>query len=256
MITQGEYNYLESGGSGETILLLHGLFGGLSNFGAQIDYFQHKYNVVAPLLPMFALPLRKVSIVGLVDHLIKFIEHKGYERVHLMGNSLGGHVAILYALEQSDRVASITLTGSSGLFESAFGNSFPPRSNRDFIRKRVEQTLFSPEIVTEEMVDEVYDTVNDRNKGIRIIMTAKSAVRNNLANKLDKITVPTLLIWGNQDTITPPFVAEQFHELIPHSELHFLDECGHAPMMELPDRFNAIMGDFLARASESPGRHR
>ncbi len=249
MKKEGKFDYLETGGSGEPLLLLHGLFGGLSNFGAQIDAFSDKFNVVVPTLPIFGLPLRKVSLAGLVDHLADFVDHKGYSTVNLMGNSLGGHVGILYAIDHPDRIASIILTGSSGLFESAMGNSFPPRGNYDFIKKKVESTFYNPATSSQELVDEVYDTVNDRTKGIRIVMTAKSAVRHNLAHKLDKITAPTLLVWGNQDTITPPFVGEQFHKLIADSELHFIDECAHAPMMEQPEQFNHIMGNFLERVT-------
>ena len=250
MKKEGKFDYLETGGSGEPLVLLHGLFGGLSNFGAQIKEFSGRYNIVIPTLPIFSLPLRKVSLAGLVNHLADFIDHKNFGRVHLMGNSLGGHVGILYAIDHPERIASIILTGSSGLFESAMGNSFPPRNNYEFIKKKTESTFYDPATSSKELVDEVYNTVNDRNKGIRIVMTAKSAVRHNLAHKLDAVTAPTLLVWGKQDTITPPFVGEQFHELITNSELHFIDKCAHAPMMERPKEFNQIMDSFLQRVGE------
>ena len=250
LIQDGKFEYLETGGSGETIVLLHGLFGGLSNFGEQIEFFRDRYNVVLPTLPIFTLPLRKVSLAGLVDYLADFIEYKGYGRVHLMGNSLGGHVSILYALAHPDKIATITLSGSSGLFESAMGNTLPPRKNYEFIKQKTESTFYDPAVSSKELVDEVFATVNDRNRGLRIIMTAKSAVRHNLAHKLDQIKAPTLLIWGNQDTITPPFVGEQFNELIADSELHFIDKCAHAPMMERPEEFNAIWDDWLQRVAE------
>lgn len=249
MKQEGKFEYLETGGPGEPLMLLHGLFGGLSNFGEQITYFRKRYNVILPTLPMFSLPLRKVSLAGLVDHLIEFIEHKKYRNIHLMGNSLGGHVAILYALEKPERVATITLTGSSGLFESAMGNSLPPRKNYEFMKKKTESTFYDPKVASKELIDEVFATVNDRNKGLRIIMTAKSAVRNNLEHKLHQIKAPALLIWGKQDTITPPFVGEQFNELLSDSELHFIDKCAHAPMMERPEEFNQILGSWLERVS-------
>lgn len=102
------------------------------------------------------------------------------------------------------------------------------------ILKENRSYLYDPTVATKELVDEVYGIVNDRGKGIRIIATAKSAVRHNLENQLHNITAPTCLIWGNNDTITPPFVAEKFNELIKNSELHF-DKCGHSPMMEIPE---------------------
>ena len=242
---KGKFEWAETDGDGPPLVLLHGLFGGLSNFGAQVEHFGERYHILIPTLPIMSLPLRKVSLAGLVDHVADFFDFQQLPPAHLMGNSLGGHVAILFALDHPQRVASITLTGSSGLFESAMGNSFPPRGNYEFIKQKTESTFYDPATSSKALVDEVYDTVNDRNKGIRIVMTAKSAVRHNLAHKLDGITAPTLLVWGKQDTITPPFVGEQFHDLIADSELHFIDKCAHAPMMEQPEEFNAILEQFL-----------
>jgi pimeloyl-ACP methyl ester carboxylesterase len=191
------------------------------------------------------MPIFEVSVMGLVDFVNKFVHYKGFDKVHLLGNSLGGHIALLYALGSPDRIASITLTGSSGLFESAFGTAFPKRGDYDYIKNKTAETFYNPAVASKELVDEVFGIVNDRNKAIRVVATAKSAVRHNLGDKLHKIKAPTLLIWGKQDNVTPPFVGEKFHELISDSRLHFLDECGHAPMMEKPEEFNEILDAFL-----------
>ena len=242
--------YIESGTQGETLLLLHGLFGALSNFQGIINHFSSNYNVVVPLLPIYEMPILQVSVMGLVDFTSKFVDYKGYGKVHLLGNSLGGHVALLYALAHPERIASITLTGSSGLFESAFGTAFPKRGDYEYIKNKTAETFYNPSVASKELVDEVFDIVNDRNKAIRVVATAKSAVRHNLGDKLHKIKAPTLLIWGKQDTVTPPFVGEKFHELIGGSQLFFIDQCGHAPMMEKPEDFNAILDGFLKDVSE------
>lgn len=239
------FRYIESGAEGETLLLLHGLFGALSNFEGIINHFSKEYNVVVPMLPIYEMPIFEVSVTGLVDFVTRFVNFKQYDKVHLVGNSLGGHITLLYALAHPDRVASVTLTGSSGLFESAFGTAFPKRGDYEYIRKKTAETFYNPEVATKELVDEVFGIVNDRNKAIRVVATAKSAVRHNLGDKLHHIKAPTLLIWGKQDTVTPPFVAEKFHELIKNSRLHFLDECGHAPMMENPEAFNNLLDAFL-----------
>lgn len=243
------FRYLESGGKGDTLMLLHGLFGALSNFESIIARFSDKYNVVVPMLPIYELPILQVSVSGLVDFVSKFVEFKGYPKVHVLGNSLGGHVAILFALANPDKIASVILTGSSGLFESAFGTAFPKRGDYDYIKAKTGETFYDPAVASKELVDEVFGIVNDRNKAIRVVATAKSAVRHNLADKLHKIKAPTLLIWGKQDTITPPFVAEKFNELIENSSLHFIDKCGHAPMMEKPEDFNHILENFLKETS-------
>lgn len=241
----GEFKYLDTGGSGHVLMLLHGLFGQLSNFDEMIRYFTGKRRVVVPLLPIYEMPLRKATVNGLGDYVTGFVKKMNYEKLDVLGNSLGGHIALLFALANPGRVRSIILTGSSGLFENPLGSSFPKRSNRDFVRQKTETVFYDPKDATEEMVDEIYDIVNDRNKALRLITMAKSAIRENLSHKLDAIHVSTLLVWGKQDTITPPFVAEQFKELIVDSRVVFFDKCGHAPMMEHPEEFNKVLDEFL-----------
>lgn len=245
IILEGRFKYIESGTHEEVLLLLHGLFGALSNFEGILNYFSKDYNVVVPILPIFELPIRKVSVSGLVDYVSDFVKFKKYRKVNVLGNSLGGHIALLYALENEDKINSIILTGSSGLFENSLGSSFPKRGDYEFIKKKTEATFYNPRVATKELIDEVYDIVNDRNKAIRVVATAKSAVRHNLSDKLYHIKAPTLLIWGKQDTVTPAFVGEKFSELIEESKLVLVDECGHAPMMEKPAIFNKILESFL-----------
>jgi 2-hydroxy-6-oxonona-2,4-dienedioate hydrolase len=241
-----KFKYIEVG-EGEPLMLLHGLFGALSNFGDLIEYFRNHYKVVVPLLPLFDLDILHTSVSGLEKFVHKFIEAKGYSNIHLLGNSLGGHVALLHVLKHSEKIKSLILTGSSGLFENGMGDTYPKRGDYEYIRKKTELTFYDPAMATKELVDEVYDIVNSRIKVIKIIALAKSAIRNNLGEEISQIQQPTLLIWGNNDTITPPFVGKEFKKLIPNSELHFVDLCGHAPMMERPEEFNQILHKFLKR---------
>jgi len=249
VIEEGGFKYIETKGGEQNLLLLHGLFGALSNFASILHHFGGTYNVVVPILPIFEMPFRKLSVSGLVDHVTSFVEKKGYDKVHLLGNSLGGHISLLYALAHPERIASITLTGSSGLFESAMGSTFPKRGDYDYIKKKAEDTFYEPATATKELVDEIFDIVNDRNKAIRVVATAKSAIRHNLRERLHTITAPTLLIWGKEDQVTPAFVGEEFHERIQNSQLVILDKCGHAPMMEHPDVFNAHLEAFLKKVT-------
>jgi 2-hydroxy-6-oxonona-2,4-dienedioate hydrolase len=247
---EAKFRYIEEG-EGEPLVLLHGLFGALSNFADIIEYFKHRgKKVVVPLLPLFELDLLHSTVTGLEKFVHKFIEHKNYSNVHLLGNSLGGHVALLHVIKHPERIKSIILTGSSGLFENGMGDTYPKRGDYEFIRKKTELTFYDPKSASKELVDEVYSIVNERIKTIKIIALAKSAIRNNLGEELNQIKQPTLLIWGNNDTITPPFVGREFQRLIPNSELHFIDKCGHAPMMEVPDEFNRILHLFLQKLNE------
>jgi pimeloyl-ACP methyl ester carboxylesterase len=239
-----KFKFIEEG-EGETLLLLHGLFGAMSNFADLIEHFRKSYKVVVPILPLFDLDIFHTSVGGLQKFVNKFIETRGYTNIHLLGNSLGGHVALVHVLKHPEQIKTLTLTGSSGLFENGMGDSYPKRGDYEYIKKKTQLTFYDPAMATKELVDEVFEITNSRVKVIKIIALAKSAIRNNLGEELNQIKQPTCLIWGNNDTITPPFVGQEFNKLIPNSELHFVDHCGHAPMMEVPAEFNTILSAFL-----------
>jgi 2-hydroxy-6-oxonona-2,4-dienedioate hydrolase len=244
-----KFRFIEEG-EGETLVLLHGLFGALSNFMDLIEHFKQYYKVVVPILPLFELDLFHTSVGGLEKHVHKFIEFRNYNNIHLLGNSLGGHVSLVHVLKHPERIKSLILTGSSGLFENGMGDTYPKRGDYEYIKRKTELTFYDPATATKQLVDEVYEICNNRLKVIKIIALAKSAIRNNLGEELNQINQPTLLIWGNNDTITPPFVAKEFNKLIPHSELFFVDKCGHAPMMEVPGEFNKILEQFLTKLKQ------
>lgn len=243
--TLGKFKYVEAG-EGEPLVLLHGLFGALSNFQDLIQHFQQNYKVIIPMLPLFDLGL-DTGVTALTKYVQKFIDARGFDKVHLLGNSLGGHVALIYTLNNPTKVHTLTLTGSSGLFENGMGETYPKRGDYDYIKKKTELTFYDPNIATKELVDEVYGIVNNRLKAIKVIALAKSAIRNNLSDELKDIKAPTCLIWGKNDTVTPPMVADEFKSLITHAELNWIDECGHAPMMEKPHDFNMILDPFLKK---------
>jgi|JI9StandDraft_1071089.scaffolds.fasta_scaffold00509_14 2-hydroxy-6-oxonona-2,4-dienedioate hydrolase len=243
---EGEFTYIDVG-DGPPLIFLHGLFGALSNFEGPIKHFGGRYRVLMPMLPLYTLPMLNTNVPALADFLDRFITHKGLTEVNLLGNSLGGHVALVYCTKHANKVRTLTLTGSSGLYENAFGGSFPRREDKEYLRKKIALTFHDPKHATDDLVEECYVTVNDKAKLIRILSLAKSAIRHNMAKDLPNLKMPVCLIWGAQDTITPPHVAEEFHTLIPQSELFWIDNCGHAAMMEHPDTFNGIVDRWLAK---------
>ncbi|MEP6725862.1 MAG: alpha/beta hydrolase [Bacteroidota bacterium] len=250
-----KFRFVEEG-EGEPLVLLHGLFGALSNFEHLIEYFRHYNKVVVPMLPLFDLDILHTSVGGLQKFVHKFIEARNYQNIHLLGNSLGGHVGLVHVLKHPERIKSLILSGSSGLFENGMGDTYPKRGDYEYIKKKTQLTFYDPLMASKELVDEVYDIVNSRMKVIKIIALAKSAIRNNLGEEMNQVKQPTLLIWGNNDTITPPFVAKEFNKLLPNSELHFIDKCGHAPMMEVPEEFNVILHKFLTKLSQPAALNR
>lgn len=246
VIEEDGFKYIEAG-KGETLVLLHGLMGELSNWELVIEHFKDHYHVVVPILPIYDLPILTLGVKALSRYLHRFLKYKNYSQVVLIGNSLGGHVGLVFTVAHQEFVKALVLTGSSGLYENAFGGSFPRRESYDYIKEKVEFTFYDPATATPELVEEVFKTVNDRSRVIRILTMAKSAIRHNMAKELSKITIPVSLIWGKNDKVTPPEVAEEFHQLLPNSELNWVDQCGHAPMMEQSEIFNNFLEKFLDR---------
>lgn len=243
---ENDFKYVDEG-QGQVLMLLHGLFGALSNWEGVVNHYKTHFRVIIPMLPIYEMPIKEAGLPGLREFTERFVAMKRLDNMIIMGNSLGGHVGILYTLANPDKVAKLVLTGSSGLFENTMGGSYPRRGSYDYIRERVAYTFYDPKVASKELVDEVFETTKSIPKCMRIVAIAKSAQRNNLTLELPTIKVPTLLVWGLNDTITPPMVAHEFNRLIPQSELKFIDQCCHAPMMEHPDKFNQIVEEFLVR---------
>ena len=236
--------YVEEG-KGDPILLLHGLFGALSNWKSVVSYFSKTNRIIIPRIPITEVDVKEANLESLTEFIIKFINKLKLKKITLIGNSLGGHVGLMYSIMNPKKVKKLVLTGSSGLYENSFGGSYPKRGDYNYINDRINYTFYNPNILSKKYVDEIFKTLNDNAKCLNIITIARSAQRNNLARKLYKIKCPTLLVWGLNDTITPPSVAHQFNNLIPNSTLKFIDKCCHAPMMERPKIFNKLIEPFI-----------
>ncbi len=239
-----DFKYIEEG-DGLPIIILHGLMGRLSNFNGVITFFKDKgFKVLMPVLPIYDLPILKTSVRELSSFLDRFIKFKKIKKFVLIGNSLGGHIALYYT-KIFNRANGLVLTGSSGLYEKGMGSGYTKRGDYNVMKKKVEEVFYDPRVANKELVDEVFETVNDRNKLIKILAMAKSAIRHNMAKDLPKMKLPCLIIWGKNDNVTPPDVGIEFNNLLPNSDLVWIDKCGHAPMMEHPEKFNEILLDWL-----------
>ena len=243
----GGFQYLEVG-EGIPIIILHGLMGNLSNFEGVFNYFPKKgYKILMPQLPIYELSLLKTNVKNLAKFVKSFVTYKDLDNYILMGNSLGGHIALYYAKLFPENILGMILTGSSGLYENAMGGTFPRRGDYEYVKKKVQDVFYDDAIATKEIVDETFETINDRSKLIRTLALAKSAIRHNMAKDLPKMKMPICLVWGKNDTVTPRDVADEFNTLLPNSELFWIDKCGHTPMMEHPDKFNEILDEWLSK---------
>jgi pimeloyl-ACP methyl ester carboxylesterase len=242
---EGKFKWLEEGDRGKPIILLHGLMGGVENFGEMVDFISEEYKVYGLDLKLFEGSILKVSVKSLSDYLYEFMNHLGLSSAILLGNSMGGHIALIFSKEHPEMVDGMVLTGSSGLYESAMGDSFPRRGDKDYIRTKTEEVFYDPKVATDELVDRVFEIANNRVSILRLLGYAKSAIRHNMAEDLPDFKMPVCLIWGEHDKVTPPPVAEEFHTLLPNSELHWMPLCGHAAMWEHPEEFSKIVLKFL-----------
>ena len=242
---QKKYSYIEEG-EGHPIVLLHGLMGSLSNFDELIGFFSSKgYKIFTPNLPLYDLPILNTNVSNVAKFVKNFLQDVVKEPATLVGNSLGGHVGLVVAADYPELVHSLVLTGSSGLYEKSFGETFPKRGNYDYVKQKSEEVFYDPKVATKKLVDDVFDTVNDKKKAIKTLYIARSAIKHNMKDELHKIKVPVCLIWGKQDGVTPPEVAVDFEAGLPNATLYWIDKCGHAPMMEHPDLFNDLLFGWL-----------
>ena len=245
---EGKFKWLEEGTGGRPVVLLHGLMGGVENFGDMVDFISTECKVYGLDLKLFeGRNLLKVSVNALSEYLNEFMQHIGIKSAVLIGNSMGGHIALIFTKNYPEKVDGLILTGSSGLFEESMGNSFPRRGDKDYIRKKTEEVFYDPKVATDELIDRVFEIVNNRISVLKLLGYAKSAIRHNMTNDLPKNKHPTCFIWGAEDKVTPPHDAEEFHKLLPSSELNWIPLCGHAAMWEHPKRFSEIVLDFLRK---------
>jgi len=227
------------------LVLLHGMFGNSGHWTACASRFSPSWNVLNHGLPLLEVEPDMQAIVALGDHVVREMDAAGMERAVVGGNSLGGHIAARMALCHPDRVAGLILTGSSGLFERGFA-TVPRRPTETWIRAKMREVFHDPVHITDELVNEMRTFMSSIRRVIHMIRIARCAKRDSLRELLPSITCPVLLIWGKNDDVTPPSVAREFHELLPNSQLHLLDECGHAPMIEQPGIFNDLAASFLS----------
>ena len=242
-----KFKWLEEGSKGENVILLHGLMGGVENFGDMVNYISKECKVYGLDLRLFEGIKLNVSVKKLSDYLYSFMNHLNIKQAVLIGNSMGGHIGLIFAKEYPEMVKGLILTGSSGLFENSMGDSFPRRGDYNYIKKKTEEVFYDPKVATKELVDRVFKLANNRINLLKLLGYAKSAIRHNMAEDIPNLKMPVSLIWGENDKVTPPHVAEEFHKLLPNSELNWIPLCGHAAMLEHPKKFSDIVLKFLKK---------
>ncbi len=222
-------------GSGEPIVFLHGA-GGLPPWNAFFDKLAARHEVLVPEHPGFSSPENAKAIRGVPDlamYYLDFLDALPTGPVHLVGQSLGGWVAAELAIRNCARVKSLTLLAPAGLRVKGTlsGDIFiwtPEETARNLFhdQKFAEQRLAQP--VSEEEADR---QLTGRFMVARLGWEPR-LFSLALERWLHRVTVPTLVLWGENDKVLPSAYAARWRELIPHARVELLGECGHLPQVE------------------------
>jgi len=240
---------VDMGKGPQTVLFLHGLFGTPEHWRDVMEHLSQDYRVVAPQLPIDPRPGRRrdgVQTIGeLSDSVVGLVESLDIQRPVLCGNSLGGLVAIDLCSRDPNFAQGLVLAGSAGLFERSPIKGLRSKPSKEFIRTTARGIVHDQNLVTEDLVTRWHTSMTDRDY-VRFVLRISRATRDRtVEDELENLKLPTLIIWGRDDTITPPVTGEEFRSRINGSQLEFIAECGHAPNWEQPEAFAHLVDRFL-----------
>lgn len=233
-------------GDGHPVVFLHGLVGLNEHWEEVVRRARHQTRCIMLELPLLELRGEDCSIQGVTDLTSRFLEqYFNGVPVTLVGNSFGGHVALRVALERPELVRSLVLAGSSGLIEKSMVREVQIRPSREWLTEKIGELFFDRSKMRQADIDRAFAELSRRGGARAMVKLSRSARRNHLGAKIGALGAPTLLIWGRQDIVTPPEAAEGFRASIRESRLVWLDNCGHAPMIECPEQFSAALVEFV-----------
>jgi len=246
-------------GVGQPVVFLHGLLGLNWHWLPVVDQLAHRARCIMPQAPLHKLRGHQRTIEGATDLIRCALTARLHQPAIFVGNSMGGQIALRLAMERPSMVCGLVLTGSSGLFErtddldelSTTSRDVSHRPSRDWIHRKIAELFYSPdEAMLNNAVEMAVTELADRRAARAIVRLSRSAKADNLADRLSRVTQPTLLIWGKRDIVTPPRVADDFLRLLPDARLRWLEHCGHAPMIEYPEIFAQEVAAFLDRIGD------
>ena len=254
MIYGQKINYIDAG-TGPVVILLHGLGGSGLNWAPNIAPLATKFRVIAPDQIGFGKsdkPFINYRIGTYVDFLEELRKQLKIERAALVGNSMGGWIAVAYAVAYPDRVERLILVDAAGFappkdFDLKTLYGLNP-STRAGIKAITTKVFFNPLFSSDPFVDQALTLRVSAGDGYTISSLIQSIERREdfIDDQVKSIKQPTLIIWGRQDGLVPLSDAERFDREIPNSTLLVFDQCGHVPNFEKPAEFNATALKFLS----------
>lgn len=260
--------YWAEGDNGPAVLLVHGLGGSVENWAPNIGPLSQRHRVYALDLRGFGrsdkTPLIH-SLYDLVQFIDDFMQVLQIEKASLIGNSLGGGLALQFAIQYPEKVEKLVLVDNAGMGRETIADFkliFVPwigeiltRPSRKGTIALLKKLVYDPSIINDEIVTLTYDlmTLPGARKALLATLRAgidfrgqRSNLTKNLLDKISSITAPALVVWGKQDRILPLAHANKCHECLQDSEVYIFDNCGHVPQLERSEEFNRLVLDFLA----------
>jgi pimeloyl-ACP methyl ester carboxylesterase len=249
----------------EPIVLIHGTSASLHTWDGWVDSLKDKHRVIRFDLPGFGLtgpdPKKNYTIEHYAEVVVAVLDKLNVNKSVLAGNSLGGYIAWATAVLYPDRAAQLILVDASGyLFDPesvplAFKLSQNPLTSRllenilpkSLVERSVKNVYGNPELVTDELVQRYYDlTLREGNRGA-LKDRFEQTLPGVLANKIQTINVPTLILWGKKDRLIPLKFGLKFEQEIANSQLIVFDDLGHVPHEEDPQATVLAVKQFLKR---------
>ena len=260
--------YWELGESGSPVLFVHGLGSFIEHWEQNLTEFSKHHRVYAIDLVGFGLtekPTVSYSIPFLAKFVQDFMNSKGIKNTSVIGNSLGSMIAIeLYLLNPNIVDKLILLDGgffgrkiaaAFRILSVPFVGEWLMRPNRDGTEQFLKLMFFDQSFVTEKLVDITFERNSQAGSAKAYLETLRSSanifglkrafINRTIANK-NRLTSPTLIIWGKNDNVLPVEYAYQAEEILPNATIQIFDNCGHMPQIECAEKFNDLAVSFLA----------
>lgn len=221
-------------GHGQPVILLNGLFGNAHIWKPAVNALKDNFRVIVPRLPLMDFPVEHLNVRLAAYSLHEFIEYHQLQNVILVGHAVGGQLALMYTYLFPANIRKLVLISSGGLMERA--SSDIEANNYVQFLSEIDQTPSLKE----------QDDTSFRETGFGAMEDITGISRQfRISAFLNKIDHPVLLVWGLQDPISPPESALHFNDLLCNSEIRFLDNCGHVPMVEKPAEFAEHLLNFI-----------
>jgi len=253
-IDGNKIRYLESGNSEKTLVLIHGLGASAERWDQVIPLFADEFRVVVPDLVGFGYsdkPLVDYTTEFFSEFLKKFFVASDIKKPNLIGSSLGGQIVAEYATSHSDQIDKLVLVSPSGTMEKStpaldayiMAALYP---NEQSAKNAFELIEGAGHNVHEKIVNGFVERMRLPNAKLAFMSTLLGIKNSELIiSKLQTISVPTLIIWGENDPVIPIHYADSFVSTIQDCRFFRMDGCGHTPYVQYPYAFASKVLEFL-----------